>query len=54
MLRLMDASEIRLGAVFRFPHDDRPNRVILRDDDVVMYDVWWPTSLHGDWRTSKR
>jgi hypothetical protein len=38
----MDASEIEPGAVFRFPHDDRPNRVLLHDSDVVMYDVWWP------------
>jgi hypothetical protein len=38
----MDASTIELGAVFRFPHDDRPNRVLLSDGDVVMYDVWWP------------
>lgn len=38
----MDASTIELGAVFRFPHDERPNRVLLYDDDVVMYDVWWP------------
>ena len=38
----MDASKIEPGAVFRFPHDDRPNRVLLYDSDVVMYDVWWP------------
>ncbi|WAC93409.1 hypothetical protein [Mycobacterium sp. Aquia_213] len=38
----MEASKIELGAVFRFPHDDRPNRVLLYDGDVVMYDVWWP------------
>lgn len=38
----MDASNIELGTVFRFPHDDRPNRVLLHDGDVVMYDVWWP------------
>ena len=38
----MDASQIGLGAVFRFPHDDRPNRILLHDGDVVMYDVWWP------------
>lgn len=41
-LRPMDASKIQLGAVFRFPHDERPNRVLLHDGDVVMYDVWWP------------
>jgi hypothetical protein len=38
----MDTSEIEPGAVFRFPHDDRPNRVLLHDNDVVMYDAWWP------------
>jgi len=30
------------GTVFRFPHDDRPNRVLLHHGDVVMYDGWWP------------
>ncbi|WP_169733599.1 hypothetical protein [Mycobacterium genavense] len=39
-LRRMDASKIELGTVFRFPHDDRPHRVLLYDGDVVMYDVW--------------
>lgn len=38
----MDGSTIKPGAVFRFPHDDRPNRILLHDGDVVMYDVWWP------------
>ena len=38
----MDASNIEPGAVFRFPHDDRPNRVLLHHDDVVMYDGWLP------------
>jgi hypothetical protein len=38
----MDVSKIEPGAVFRFPHDDRPNRVLLHDGDVVMYDAWWP------------
>jgi len=28
--------------VFRFAQDDRPNRVLLHDHDVVMYDTWWP------------
>jgi hypothetical protein len=41
-LRLVDESKIEPGAVFQFPHDDRPNRVLLHDDDVVMYDAWWP------------
>jgi hypothetical protein len=41
-LRLMDVSKIEPGTVFRFPHDDRPNRVLLHDSDVVMYDAWWP------------
>ncbi|ORV54597.1 hypothetical protein AWC05_18605 [Mycobacterium florentinum] len=38
----LDPSKIELGAVFRFPHDDRPNRVLRHDGDIVMYDVWWP------------
>ncbi|WP_247658400.1 hypothetical protein [Micromonospora sp. U56] len=38
----MEAADIEPGAVFRFPHDDRPNRVLFRDSDVVMYDAWWP------------
>jgi hypothetical protein len=41
-LQLMDVSKIEPGAVFRFPHDDRPNRVLFHDSDVVMYDAWWP------------
>jgi hypothetical protein len=41
-LRLMDVAKIEPGAVFRFPHDDRPNRMLLHDGDVVMYDAWWP------------
>lgn len=28
--------------MFRFPHDHRPNRVLLHDTDAVMYDAWWP------------
>lgn len=38
----MDESKIEPGAVFQLPHDDRPNRILLHDDDVVMYDAWWP------------
>lgn len=38
----MEVADIEPGAVFRFPHDDRPLRVLLRDSDVVMYDAWWP------------
>jgi hypothetical protein len=38
----VDASKIEPGVVFRFPHDDRPNRVLLHDSHVVMYDTWWP------------
>jgi hypothetical protein len=41
-LQLMDVSKIEPGAVFRFPYDDRPNRVLFHDSDVVMYDAWWP------------
>jgi hypothetical protein len=37
----MDVSKIEPGAVFRFQRDDRRNRVLLHDGDVVMYDVWW-------------
>jgi hypothetical protein len=35
-------SWVAQGAVFRWPHDDRPARVLMCDDDVVMYDSWWP------------
>ncbi|HEY0227951.1 MAG TPA: hypothetical protein VGC05_16525 [Mycobacterium sp.] len=38
----MESSEIRPGAVFRFAHDDRPQRVLLCGSDAVMYDAWWP------------
>ncbi|WP_433534546.1 hypothetical protein ACQPZK_20460 [Micromonospora sp. CA-249363] len=38
----MEAVDIEPGAVFRFSHDERPNRVLLCDSDVVMYDAWWP------------
>ncbi|MEV0430434.1 hypothetical protein [Micromonospora sp. NPDC050495] len=31
-----------MGAVLRWPHDDRPLRVIAHDRGVVMYDTWWP------------
>ena len=37
----MDVSKIEPGAVFRFQRDDRRNRVLLHDGNVVMYDVWW-------------
>jgi hypothetical protein len=38
----MDMSKIEPGAVFRFSHDDRPNRVLLHESKVVMYDAWLP------------
>jgi hypothetical protein len=38
----VDLSKIETGAVFRFPHDERPNRVLIHHGDVVMYDAWWP------------
>lgn len=38
----VEEADIEPGAVFRFRHDDRPNRVLLRDGDVVMYDGWRP------------
>jgi hypothetical protein len=41
-LRLVDDSQLEPGAVFRFPHDERPLRVLVRDADAVMYDCWWP------------
>ncbi|GAA2350257.1 hypothetical protein GCM10010170_039680 [Dactylosporangium salmoneum] len=41
-LRLVDESQLEPGAVFRFPHDERPLRVLVRDADAVMYDCWWP------------
>lgn len=33
---------IESGAVFVWPHDDRPKRVLIHCDGVVMYDAWWP------------
>jgi hypothetical protein len=41
---LMDASDLELGSVFRFPAPNatEPNRVLFVDDHVVMYDAWWP------------
>lgn len=41
-LRLVDIAKIEPGVVFQFPHDDRPNRVLLHEHDVVMYDTWCP------------
>lgn len=38
----MEADGVESGTVFTWPHDDRPNRVLIRDTDVVMYDAWWP------------
>jgi len=38
----MSASSIELGAVFQADGDQNPIRVIAFDDDVVMYDAWWP------------
>ncbi|NED56043.1 hypothetical protein G3I24_34830 [Micromonospora aurantiaca] len=38
----MEPSRIEIGAVFRWPHDDRPMRILMHDDVVVMYDAWWP------------
>lgn len=33
---------MKVGAVYRWSHDDRPMRVLVHDSDVVMYDAWWP------------
>ncbi|WP_422747146.1 hypothetical protein [Micromonospora sp. WMMD1219] len=38
----MEPSQFDLGAVFRWAHDDRPMRILMHDDEVVMYDAWWP------------
>lgn len=38
----MEPSWIEVGAVFRWPHDDRPMRSLMCDGEVVMYDAWWP------------
>ncbi|GAA0535725.1 hypothetical protein GCM10010172_16250 [Paractinoplanes ferrugineus] len=38
----MESSRIALGAVFRWPHDERPGRILVYDGSVVMYDSWWP------------
>src|SRR6516164_7651721 len=45
----MDASELELGSVFRLlpPSITEPNRVLLVDNDVVMYDTW--RSHLGNW-----
>jgi len=42
MVCSVDASWITVGAVFRLPHDERPNRIVVHDDGVVMYDCWLP------------
>jgi hypothetical protein len=38
----VDSSWITVGAVFRLPHDERPDRVLVHADGVVMYDYWLP------------
>ncbi|MER6817437.1 hypothetical protein ABT299_49995 [Spirillospora sp. NPDC000708] len=40
----MERARIKVGAVYRWPHDDRPNRVLIHDADadVVMCDGWRP------------
>jgi len=40
----MQLGHIQLGTVFQTPWDERPGRVIAFDDEVVMYDGWWPAS----------
>jgi hypothetical protein len=45
----METSELELGSVFRLPSPSatEPNRVLLVDKDVVIYDAWW--SHRGSW-----
>lgn len=53
----MSFSSINVGTVFRWAHDERPARVLVRDDDIVMYDSWWPhldTWGHADLRKARR
>ncbi|WP_034267184.1 hypothetical protein [Actinospica robiniae] len=38
----MGVTRVSVGDVFRWPHDDRPIRVLVSDDGVFMYDAWWP------------
>jgi hypothetical protein len=38
----VDLSQLEPGTVFRFPHDERPLRVLVHDSNIVMYDCWWP------------
>lgn len=38
----MPAASLQLGAVYQPDWDHRPIRVIAFDEDLVMYDVWWP------------
>lgn len=42
---------LELGAVYKLDWDDRPIRVIAFDDNLVMYDAWWPHK--GEWGLSK-
>lgn len=55
----MDHRRVELGAVYRWPHDDtcllraghddndHLMRVLMYDDNVAMYDAWWPHL--GNW-----
>jgi hypothetical protein len=38
----VDSSWIKVGAVFRWVHDERPARILVHDGATVMYDAWWP------------
>jgi len=38
----MTSSPIELGAVYRYDGFEHPIRVIAFDNDLVMYDTWWP------------
>jgi hypothetical protein len=38
----VELSQVRSGLVFRWPHDERPQRVLVHDRDRIAYDCWWP------------
>jgi hypothetical protein len=38
----VERSQVRTGLVFRWPHDERPNRVLVQGQDRIGYDCWWP------------
>jgi hypothetical protein len=38
----VERSQVRTGLVFRWPHDERSQRVLVHDRDRIQYDCWWP------------